>query len=308
VDTVSEYGGPRLRSARDATGLLVDTGGIGLTPEPFTRPLTCPDPGCAVGVAPVREHHRTTESGATSTVIAHFRLHPGTRHRPTCRYDSDGIIAAIAADSEGTATAVAGRLRLLVPADFTGTVQNTPPDSGGRRTALQIASGSPSLSPVIGSAAAIQRFLDRYPDDPEAAAMFHITYAGRDISWADFCLGDDPIALLHLTRRIAKHQGPDHPIAIHGTITGAGTARAGSSFYAEQDLRIRIVLGGRSRLLCVRLRSRDERFTERLKIGRRFLALGIWSTFAAQNGGTAELVLWLHKAWQVEVWKGPEGA
>jgi hypothetical protein len=303
VEVVSEHGGPRLRAARDATGRLIDTGGIGLIPEAFTRPLTCPDLGCAVGVAPVRDHHRTTEAGGTSTVIAHFRLNPGIRHRPTCRYDPDGIIAAIAADSEGTATAVAGRLRLLVPVDFTGTVQ---PDSGGRRTALQVASGSPSLPPVIGSAAAIQRFLDRYPDDPEAAAMFHIAYASRDIPWAAFCLGDDPIALLHLARRIAKDQAPDHPIAIHGTVTSTGAARAGTSFYAEQDLRTRIVLGGRSRLLHVRLRSRDERLTEPLTVGRRFLALGTWSTFAPATSRSAELVLWLRKPWQVHVWDGAD--
>ncbi|NUR03820.1 MAG: hypothetical protein HOY79_47110 [Streptomyces sp.] len=305
---MSEHGEPRLRSARDATGRLIDTGGIGLTPEPFTRPLTCPDPRCSVGIAPVREHHRTTENGGTSTVIAHFRLNPGTRHRPTCRYDPDGVIAAIAADSEGTATAAAGRLRLLVPADFTGTSQTTTADSGGsRHTALKVGSGSPSLPPVIGSAAAIQRFLDRYPGDPEAAAMFHITYAGRDIAWADFCFGDDPIALLHLTRRIAKDQAPDHPIAIHGTITGTGAARTGNSFYAEQDLRTRIVLTGRSRLLHVRLRSRDERLTQPLTVGRRFLALGTWSTFAPANGHSAELVLWLRKPWQVHVWDVSDG-
>ena len=299
---MSEHGGPRLRSARDATGLLIDTGGIGLTPEPFARPLTCPDPGCAVGVAPVREHHRTSKTGGTSTVTAYFRLHPGTRHRPTCRYDPDGTIATIAADSEGTATAVASRLRLVVPADFTGTTQTTSPDPDGRRTALQIASGTPSLSPVIGSAAAIQRFLDRYPDGRDAAAMFHISYACRDIAWADFCFGDDPIALLQLTRRITKDQGPDHPIAIHGTITGTGAARAGTSFYAEQDLRTRIVLAGRSRLLHVRLRSRDDRLIEPLTVGRRFLALGTWTTFAPATGRTAELVLWLRKPWQVHVW------
>ena len=304
---MSEHGGPRLRSARDATGRLIDTVSIGLTPEPFTRPLTCPDPECAIGVAPVREHHRTTETGGTSTVVAHFRLNPGTRHRPTCRYDPDGVIAAIAANSEGAATAVAGRLRLLVPADFTGTTQAATADSGGRHTALQVASGGQPLSPVIGSAAAIQRFLDRYPDDPAAAAMFHIAYAGRDIAWADFCFGDDPIALLHLTRRIVKGQGPDHPIAIHGTITGTGAARTGTSFYAEQDLRTRIVLTGRSRALHVRLRSRDERLTAPLTVGRRFLALGIWSTFAPATGRSAELVLWLRKPWQVHVWDADDG-
>lgn len=130
---MSEHGGPRLRSARDATGRLIDTGGIGSTPEPFARPLTCPD--CAAGVAPVREHHRSTEAGRTSTIVARFRLFPGTQHHPTCRYDLDGIIAAIAADSEGAATVAAGRLRLLVPAEFTGTAQSTP-ESGGRRTSL----------------------------------------------------------------------------------------------------------------------------------------------------------------------------
>ncbi|WP_194908992.1 hypothetical protein [Catenulispora rubra] len=282
--------------------MLIDTGGIGLTPEAFTRPLTCPDPGCGVGVAPVREHSRTTETRGTSTVAAHFRLHPGTRHHPTCQYDPDGIIATIAANSEGTATAVPGRLRLLVPADFTGTTRTTSPDPGGRRTALQIAAGPSSMSPVIGSAAAIQRFLDRYPDDPQAAAMFHISYAGRDIAWADFCFGDDPIALLHLTRRITKGQGPDHPIAIRGTLTGTGVARAGTSFYAEQDLRTRIVLAGRSRPLYVRIRSRDERLIETVAAGRRYLALGAWSAFAPAAGGLAELVLWLRKPWQVHVW------
>lgn len=126
------------------------------------------------------------------------------------------------------------------------------------------------MSPVIGSAAAIQRFLDRYPDDPEAAALFHIAYAGRDFAWADFCFGSDPIAVLRLTRRITGDQGPYHPIAIHGT----GAARTGTSFYAEQDLRTRIVLAGRSRNLHVRLRSRDERLAQPLIVGRRFLALG----------------------------------
>ncbi len=307
---MGERSGPRLRYARDANGRITGTENIGLDPEPFTRPLTCPDPACAVPVVPVREHARTGENGTPATVIAHFRLAPAAHHRPGCRYDPDQVLAAIAADSHGAAKASTGRLRLTIPADFADPMRTAPAPhpTAGRRSALTTTSTRPALAPAIGSAAAIQRFLNRYPDDPDALTLFHVDYAGRRIPWPQFSLGADPKTLRELADQLAHGHASEHPIAIHGTITATGTSRTATSVYAEQDLRTKILLENRPRWLYIRLRTRDQRLIESFTPGRRFLAIGSWDFFAADNARTAELVLWIRKPWQLTAWDSERSA
>jgi hypothetical protein len=191
---------------------------------------------------------------------------------------------------------------LLIPTDYAASHKEKTPTKSGRRTAVRITSTQPPLSPVIGSAAAIQRFLDRYPGDKDALKLFHISYQGRHIPWSEFCYGDDRSATSWLAQRLTSGPQPAHPIAIHGTITESGTARSQASVYAEQDLHTKITHGGQPRWLYVRLRTRDARLTASLTPGRRFLAVGSWRTFCPEKGRSLELVLWLSKPWQIASW------
>lgn len=299
---MGEPTGPRLRLARDATGQLVGTSVLGLAPEPFARPLECPDRHCAAPVAPVREHARTDETG-TVTVSAHFRLAPGAHHAPGCIYDPVQTAAAITAASGGAVRKSAGQLRLLLPNTFTTSPKDTIQRSArSPRRNRSRPRTKPDLSHVISSAAAIQQFLDRYPDDDAALQLFHADAGTQRIPWRDFCLGSDPARLLALAQDLAAERKPRHLIAIHGTITGSGAARTGTTVYVEQDLHTKIESDGRRRWLYVRLRTQDPRLTEPLALGRRFIAIGDWELFNPDAARVAELALWVRRPWQVSAW------
>jgi hypothetical protein len=304
MGSMSELTGVQLRLARDADGRLVGISVLGLNPEPFTRPLTCPDPQCAAPVVPVREHARADESGALTVVTAHFRLAPSAHHVQGCLYDSAQALAAIAAGSGGNARISSGHLRLLVPTTFAHTDQNGRPQlvRPRRRAPRARTSTSPHPDRIASSAAAIQRFLDRYPADDSAFDLFQIDYNGVRLHWREFSLGTTTAELQHLALRISSAQGPAHPIAIHGLVTGIGSAKTGTSVYAEQDLRAQIELPEGRFWLYVRMRSRDPDQIASLKPGRRFLALGRWELFRPEGARSLELVLWIRRPWQIASW------
>jgi hypothetical protein len=296
---------PRLRLARDATGRLIGTSVLGLTPELFTRPLTCPDPHCVAPVVPVREYARTDETG-TVTVSAHFRLAPAAEHISGCIYDPAQFAAAITALSGGAVRTSTGQLRLLLPTVFPATTKEPARrNHRARRVDRSRPEARTDLTGVIKSATAIQQFLDRSPEDEAALRLCHVDVGGREIPWEEFCLGSNPTQLQELAKGLAEGREPGHLIAIHGTVTGSGSARTGTTVYVEQDLHKKLESRGRRRWLYVRLRTQDPRLTEPLRLGRRFMAIGEWELFDPDVARAAELVLWIRKPWQVAAWDAP---
>lgn len=300
---MGELSGVRLRLARDAEGKLIGTGVLGFEPEPFSRPLTCPDPHCAALIVPVREYARAGDAENPVTVSAHFRLAPAAHHLPSCIYDPAQSLVMITKESGGAVHAARGKVRLLLPATFNPTAKKAaPPSSRSFRRPRHQHSRAPSPARVINSAAAIQRFLDRYLDDEAALDVFDVSIGTRQIPWREFCLGAHLELIESLAERLAQGHAPSHPIAIHGTVTGSGTARAGTTVYAEYDVHRKIESHGRQRWLYVRLRTRDPRLLEPLGLGRRFMAIGEWALFNPETARVAELVLWVRKPWQVVAW------
>jgi hypothetical protein len=300
---MGELSGVRLRLARDAEGKLIGTTVLGLEPEPFSRPLTCPDRRCAAPLVPVREHGRTDNVGDLVTVSAHFRLAPAAHHLSGCVFDPAQLLATIAEESGGAVRAASGKVRLLLPSIFSSTTEGTaPPPFRSRRRPRRQRRQAPTPAHAINSAAAIQRFLDRYPDDEIALDLFDVSIGTRRIPWRDFCLGTHPDLIVGLAERLAEGLAPSHLIAIHGTVTGSGTARTGTTVYAEHDLRRKLEISSRRRWLYVRLRSHDPRLLDPLGLGRRFMAIGDWELFNPEAARVAELVLWVRKPWQVAAW------
>lgn len=300
---MGELSGVRLRLARDAEGKLIGTGVVGFEPEPFSRPLTCPDPHCAALVVPVREYARADDADNPVTVSAHFRLAPAAHHLPGCIYDPAQSLTVITKESGGAVHAAGGKVRLLLPATFNPTAREAaPPSSRSFRRSRHQHTRAPSPARVINSAAAIQRFLDRYLDDEDALDVFDVSIGRQQIPWREFCLGTYPELIGSLAERLAQGRAPSHPTAIHGTVTGSGTARSGTTVYVEYDLHRKIESHGRQRWLYVRLRTRDPRLLAPLGLGRRFMAIGDWELFSPEAARVAELVLWVRKPWQVVAW------
>ncbi len=292
-----------LRLARDATGKLIGTSAIGLNPEPFSRPLTCPDRHCAAPLVPVREYARGDDEGASVTVSAHFRLAPTAQHLPGCTYDAVRSLSTIAEESGGAVRAARGHVKLLLPTVFGGAHDGAvPPPSRSRHRLRRLRAQGPTAANVINSAAAIQRFLERYPHDEAALDFFEVLIGTHRVPWRDFCLGTQPDSIVRLAGRLAVGLVTSHPIAIHGVITGSGTARTGTTVYVEHDLHRKLETGGQPRWLYVRLRSRDPHLLEWLGLGRRFMAIGEWDLFNPEAARVAELVLWVRKPWQVAAW------
>jgi hypothetical protein len=220
-------------------------------------------------------------------------------------YDPVQIAASITASSHGSVRTHAGQLRLLVPTTFTAQAADLPQRPGRSRRPDRSRRQRPGLSDVITSAAAIQQVLERYPGDEELD-LFYVETGAHRIPWRQFCLGSDPSQLRDFAEGLAAGRRPHHPIAIHGTITGTGTARTGSSIYVEHDLRAKLEKNDRRRWLYVRLRTHDPRLLDSFSLGRRFIAIGEWDLFNPQAARVAEIVLWVRRPWQVASWAASE--
>ena len=296
--------------ARDATGARVGVAAIDLDPQPFTKPLRCE--WCTTAVRAVRSH-TSTRAGRPFPVKGHFsligRAAQEAHHDDGCRLNPVDALAHIVRDSDDLAQALPdGRLRLILPdAD---SAAPTPPDPlaaptvpDGAGTALHIHGRQPRLTAVVTAAAKVAQLLQLHTDD--LLALFELSYQDRTIAWGDFCYGPGTQRLEGLYGRAAGRELS--PVAVHGTVTRAGTDRGGRP-YRIIATHVPTGLGSPHASADVYLRSEHPSLLAPLIVGRDVLALSRgagasqWRVFRPASGARHQIVLWVQEHWQLAHW------
>ena len=203
-------------AARDSLGRLHARAAIDAVPPPYEahKPLQCG--GCSVGVVAVRSHPRRIRGGEVTQVMAHFAVTKHGEHDPGCRYDFKNRAEKLIQDSRGTVVHDGDLYELRLPdPDKIETPDRLPPSKPGTPQArLPVSDSERRLTPALVSAARIVRLLREFDDDPDAASRFRARYAGRRISWHQFCRSTAEAS--DITRQLEQPVPPQHPLALHG--------------------------------------------------------------------------------------------
>ncbi|WP_231632102.1 hypothetical protein, partial [Streptomyces clavuligerus] len=203
----------------------------------------------------------------------------------------------IARGSQGIAVIDGDELHLVLPAGLDRTAVVPPADAGSEvprdRVGVTIATVRPLLPPLINSAVAIVRFLQKHAFDRDVAAGFKVRRPGekKAVDWDEFCYGPEPGDHARLHARLTGKSTPGYPVAVFGRVAAVEHDRQGRPVVRLTD----------GRGFTVRVRSEHAGLLTPLTAGVFVLAVGAWKTWNPDRG-RPELQLFAEEHWQLAHW------
>ncbi|MEV7930555.1 hypothetical protein [Kitasatospora sp. NPDC088779] len=173
----------------------------------------------------------------------------------------------------------------------------------GAGAALRIHTCRPSLTTAVTAAAKVAQLVQLHRSD--LLALFELRYQQRTVAWSDFCYGPDPDSLAGLYGRAAGSDGL--PVAVHGTVTRAGTDRGGLPYRVIAS-RVPAPPDAPQGTADVHLRTEHATLLAPLTVGRGVLALSRgggrsqWRLFRPTSDARHQVVLWVQEHWQLAHW------
>jgi len=234
--------------------------------------------------------------------MAHFAVSKHGEHDPGCRYDFKNRAEKLIQDSRGTVVHDGDLYELRLPdPDKIETPDRLPPSKPGAPQArLRVSDSERRLTPALVSAR-IVRLLREFDDDPDAGSRFRARYAGRRISWHQFCRSTAEASDIAL--QLDQPVPPQHPLALHGTVKTAGPAHSGSTHQLLDEHEDFLDHSAGRRRLRVAVRSKNGDAVARVQPGDRWLGYGHWKLWIAPRAPIIEIQLWIDGPWSLATWR-----
>jgi len=250
---------------------------------------------CAFCVAPVVSQRASV--GRVSRP-ALFRLATDRQHETVCPLNPREVLERIARGARGIAHVRGDELHLVLPGDLQQIDDSVPPDVAdphvGEPVGVDVSTVRPLLPPLINSAVAIARFLQKH-GDPDVAARFKVRRPGEReaVGWGEFCYGPAPGDHGRLYALLADGRRPAHPVAVFGRIRSIG----------KDSLERPVVRLGDGTGFSVRIRSEHPSLLDPLTAGDYVLVVGTWKIWTPQRGRQqTELQAFVDHHWQLSHW------
>lgn len=282
--------GVGIPQAVDATGRTFGRAAIARNPRPFTEPMRCG--GCTTLVRPVSGY--TTRDGTRVNPLYRLTNRVHAPHDQDCRYDFDAQAGRLLHEHRSTVSKTGDIYELRLP-DITpqteGADQRPDVNPDGRDRLTVHTRRGHTLEPVLSAAAAIERLIATYENDPEARARFTARWKGRRISWDDFYF-DTAHDARHLAHVV---EASDHPIAVSGVVKRTGRTTNDSADLIELDTERGVSHPPTGRWIHIRILRKDpDRLTH--GTGQRVLGYGQWDHFEPPGSKSHYVTLWLDRA------------
>lgn len=280
---------------RDARGSVYPRSSIGLTPQPFVKPLQCDGRGCSAQVDAVRRHERNK-----SVVEAFYRLAKDARHELGCPFNVPAQLEEIrklaAVETDGDIY----RLNLEAVEKEPARPVIEPERAGDPRTPFNVTTDPDRvISPVLAAARDIVRLIQATGDDPDLIRRFRARMNdGTELTWNQFCWPAHRVD--ELVADIA--QNPRRPRAVYGTLSDSRTTSGGTSRVLRLDT------APSTSKTAVHIRTKivklPDRYTRR---GASILGLSVnwgkWSPPTAPPGPPLEVRMWAEDTRQFTTWE-----